>query len=475
MAGEPKTMKRPEIHEHAKILVVDDDQQLLESMGNWLNDLGYQTFLAQDFASAGKFLSSESIDVALVDVRLGTEDGFEILKHCRQHFPNTQVLLMTGYATINTGIDAIRAGAFDLLTKPLIDEELLISINRALSQRQVMQENHQLKVQLDRRFGMENVVGSNAHMEKIYDVVDSVADTRATVLITGESGTGKSLIARAIHQRSDRREAPFVEIACGALPENLLESELFGHVAGSFTGAVSNKQGKFKLADGGTIFLDEIGTASPSLQVKLLRVLQDLEFEQVGGAETHKVNTRVILATNEDLSAAVAEGRFREDLFYRINVINLPLPPLRQRQDDVMTLAEHFLSKYCSETGRSILGFDTAAARAIQNYAWPGNVRELQNVMERAVLLGKSNRITLDDLPTSLTDCLSPVQSAVSPSGKQTLKEAMMGPERQIILQVLREKNWNRSETADQLGVNRTTLYKKMKRLGLDQPNLVAF
>ncbi len=468
-------MKPPEMQNDAKILLVDDDQQLLQSMGSWLTELGFQTFLAHNFESAGKILSNETIHVALVDVRLGPEDGFEILKHCRQHYPNTPVLLMTGYATINTGIDAIRAGAFDLLTKPLIDEELLIAINRVLSQQHVIQENQQLKVQLDRRFGMDNIVGNNVRMEKIFDVIDSVADTRASVLITGESGTGKSLIARAIHQRSDRRDAPFVEIACGALPENLLESELFGHVAGSFTGAIGNKQGKFKLADGGTIFLDEIATASPSLQIKLLRVLQNFEFEQVGGSETHKVNTRVILATNEDMTAAVTEGRFREDLFYRINVINLQLPPLRHRQNDVMTLAEHFLSKFNSEIGRSIFGFETAAVHAIQHYSWPGNVRELQNVIERAVLLGKSSKITVDDLPANLTNCLTPAQSIVSPSGKQTLKEAMEAPERQIILQVLRDNNWNRSETAGQLGVNRTTLYKKMKKLGLDHPNLAAF
>lgn len=468
-------MKRPEIQEDAKILLVDDDQQLLQSMGKWLTELGFQTFLAHNFESAGNFLARETIDVALVDVRLGPEDGFEILKHCRKHYPNTPVLLMTGYATINTGIEAIRAGAFDLLTKPLIDDELLIAINRVLSQQQVIQENHQLKVQLDRRFGMDNIVGTNARMEKIFDVIDSVADTRASVLITGESGTGKSLIARAIHQRSDRRDAPFVEIACGALPENLLESELFGHVAGSFTGAIGNKQGKFKMADGGTIFLDEIATASPSLQVKLLRVLQNFEFEQVGGTETQKINTRVILATNDDLSVAVAEGRFREDLFYRINVINLQLPPLRHRQNDVITLAEHFLSKFSSEIGRPIFGFETAAVQALQHYSWPGNVRELQNIVERAVLLGKSSKITVDDLPANLTNYLAPSPSIASPNGKQTLKEAMEGPERQIILQVLRENNWNRSETADQLGVNRTTLYKKMKRLGLDQPSLVAF
>ena len=279
-------------------------------MGGWLADQGMTVFLAESPSAAERQLGEHQIDVALVDIRLGPDDGFDVLKYCRNHHPDVSVLLMTGYATVDTGIEAIRAGAFDLLTKPLIDDEIMLAIERALSQKQVIKENAELKVQLDERFGMESIVGNDMRMQRIYDVVDSVADTKASVLITGESGTGKTLIARAIHQRSSRRNGPFVEVACGALPENLLESELFGHVAGAFTGAIGNKEGKFKQADGGTIFLDEIATASPSMQVKLLRVLQDLEFEQIGGSETFRVDTRVILATNEDLSVAVREGRF---------------------------------------------------------------------------------------------------------------------------------------------------------------------
>ncbi len=466
-------MKSPQTTPNTRVLLVDDDHHLLHSMADWLNSLGFQTFLSSDLKSAQNWLSCETIDVALVDLRLGSEDGFELLEHCRRHYPALPVLIMTGYATVDTGVEAIRAGAFDLLTKPLIDDELLMSINRALTQQQVINENRNLKSQLDRQFSRQSVIGNDGRMQKIFEVIDSVADTRATVLITGESGTGKSLIARAIHQRSNRRDAPFVEIACGALPENLLESELFGHVAGAFTGATGNKIGKFKQADGGTIFLDEIGTATPGLQVKLLRVLQDFEFEQVGGTETFHVNTRVILATNEDLSQAVAEGRFRQDLYYRINVINLQLPSLRERPNDILTLAEHFLKKFANETGRSVFGFDPAAAQAIQQYSWPGNVRELQNVIERAVLLGKSQKIQLEDLPANITCDVSPVHALPMPRPNQTLKEALEGPERQIILQVLRQNNWNRNATADQLGVNRTTLYKKMKKLGLDDPSLV--
>lgn len=453
-----------------RILLVDDDQHLLQSMGQWLNECGYETRLAQNLASAKQLLESEThFDLALIDLRLGPEDGFDLLDYCKTHSPNTTTILMTGYATVDTGIEAIRAGAFDLVTKPLIDEELLMSIERALSQKEVIAENQRLKTQLDRRFGMENIIGNDVRMQKTFEIIESIADTKATVLITGQSGTGKSLIARAIHQRSDRRNAPFVEIACGALPENLLESELFGHVAGSFTGATGNKEGKFKLADGGTIFLDEIGTASQSLQIKLLRVLQEFEFEQVGGTKTFKVNTRVILATNEDLAQCVADGSFRQDLYYRINVINLQLPSLHQRPTDVPVLIQHFLNKVCEETGKQVDGFDTKAMQALQQYTWPGNVRELQNIVERCVLLCKNRIITVPDLPANVTADLAPMQTIVSdPTRKQTLKEALEGPERQIIYQVLKENNWNRNSTADQLGINRTTLYKKMKRLNLE-------
>src|SRR5205085_5482165 len=308
-------------------------------------------------------------------------DGLDLLPYCREHRPDTTVILITGYGTVETAVEAIRAGAFDFLTKPLIDEELELAIQRALNQREVIEENKTHKAQLDLRFGIETLVGGDARMIKVYDLVESVADTRTTILVTGESGTGKSLLARAIHRQSARRDKPFVEVACGALPETLLESELFGHVAGSFTGATGDKIGKFKLADGGTIFLDEIGTASPGMQVKLLRVLQELEFEPVGGTKTIHTDCRVILATNEDLAKAVAEGRFRQDLYYRVNVINIELPPLRERLSDIPLLAKHFLEEVCKESGRHVHGFSDPALTALQRYRWPGNVRELENVI----------------------------------------------------------------------------------------------
>jgi DNA-binding NtrC family response regulator len=460
----------------ASLILVDDDRHVLHSMADWLREQGYDVDVAAAFAEAVAKIdksaaSGKPYDLVLADIRLDDRDGFEILTHCRTNHPHMTVILLTGYGTVETGIEALRAGAFDLLTKPLIDQELEMSISRALQQRQVVEENRHLRAQLDMRFGLENIIGRDHRMQRIFDVIDSVADTKATVLITGESGTGKSMIARAVHRRSSRHDKPFVEIACGALPETLLESELFGYVAGAFTGAAGDKMGKFKQADRGTIFLDEISTASAAMQVKLLRVLQDFEFEQVGGSKTFKVDTRVILATNENLAQAVAEGRFRQDLYYRINVINVELPALRDRISDIPLLAEHFLANVCEETGKSVTGFTAEAIEALRRYRWPGNVRELQNVVERAVLLGKGERIGVNDLPASLA---AAAPTAVASSTGCTLKEALEGPERQIILEVLESNNWNRNVTAEQLGINRTTLYKKMKRLGLEETRQLA-
>ncbi|HAO00074.1 MAG TPA: sigma-54-dependent Fis family transcriptional regulator [Planctomycetaceae bacterium] len=454
----------------ARLLLVDDDRNLLESMGDWLRGRGFVVDEAATVAIACRMLERERFDAAVVDLRLNDGDGFDVLAVARRVQPECSVLLMTGYGTVETGIEALRAGAFDLLTKPLIDQELELALDRALRQKKVLEENHSLRAQLDERFGLENIVGHDVRMTRLFEVMQSVADTRATILITGESGTGKSLVARAIHRLSNRRDRPFVEVACGALPETLLESELFGHVQGSFTGATGNKVGKFAQADGGTLFLDEIGTASAALQVKLLRVLQEFQFEPVGGTQTISVDTRVVLATNENLEQAVADGRFRQDLFYRINVINLELPPLRERISDIPSLAEHFLKQVAREAGKAVDGFDADAMSAMQQYRWPGNVRELQNVVERAVLLGRDRQVRLTDLPTHLTRGV-PVATGPRPPVSLTLREALEGPERQIILQSLKEHGWNRNATAESLGINRTTLYKKMKRLGLECPH----
>ena len=453
------------------LLLVDDDRQVLASMADWLREQGYQLDTAGSQAAAIAAIDRRTYDLILADIRLADGDGFELLAYARKKHPNTAVIMITGYGTVESAVEAIRAGAFDFLTKPLIDEELEMAIERALNQQRVLEENKNLKAQLDLRFGLENVVGHDHRMLKIYDIIDSVADTKATVLITGESGTGKSMIARAIHRRSSRRDKPFIELACGALPETLLESELFGHVVGAFTGASVDKLGKFMQADTGTIFLDEISTASPGMQVKLLRVLQDFEFEQVGGSKTFSVDARVILATNEDLGRAVADGRFRQDLYYRINVINIELPSLRERISDIPLLAGHFLQRVTQDCHKNVQGFTEEAMEALQRYQWPGNVRELQNVIERAVLLGKSDTIGMADLPVNVT---SGVPVAVDPMSSPTLKQALSNPERQIILSMLEANHWNRHATAEALGINRTTLYKKMKRLNLEEPRGVG-
>lgn len=452
--------------EKPTLLLVDDDRHILESMSDWLREQGYLVDTARSVDEGRKLLARKSYSVAIVDVRLSDGDGYELLAACRQCDARLPVILITGYGTVEAAVEAVRAGAFDFLTKPLIDDELQMAIERALNQRKVIEENEQLKQQLDLRFGIDSIVGHHHRMQKVFDLIESVADTKATVLITGESGTGKSMVARAIHRRSPRRDGPFVEVACGALPDTLLESELFGHVAGAFTGATGERIGKFRQANGGSIFLDEIGTATPGLQVKLLRVLQEFEFEPVGGTETYHVDTRVILATNEDLADLVAAGRFRQDLYYRVNVINIELPPLRERLSDIPLLAQSFLQMVCRDAGKPLMAFTDEALAALQRYRWPGNVRELQNVVERAVLLSKGTRLGLEDLPRSLS-AGAPLPSA-EPLGQQTLKQALEAPERQIILDVLEANGWNRQLTAQQLGINRTTLYKKMKRLGLE-------
>lgn len=447
------------------LLIVDDDAPILESMAEYLREQKYRVEVARDYEQAVDRLANIPFAVVITDVCLEDKDGLDLLRYVRENHTEAETILITGYGSIENAVEAIRLGAFDYLTKPLLGDELLLSIRRALSQRELVVENQSLKAQLDMRFGLESLIGHDYRMLKVFDLIDSVADTRTTVLITGESGTGKTLCARAIHRRSSRRDKPFVEVACGALPETLLESELFGHKAGSFTGAISDKMGKFQQADEGTIFLDEIATSTAGLQVKLLRVLQDMEFEPVGGTETHRVDARLILATNRDLTEMVEKGEFRQDLYYRINVVVIDLAPLRDRIGDIPLLAEHFLQDFREQTGRKVRGFSDEAMTLLQSYRWPGNVRELENVVERAVVLGKQQTITAEDLPAVLK------QGGIVPLlpvGQRTLKQALEVPERRILLETLEACHWNRQQTAESLGINRTTLYKKMKRLGLE-------
>ncbi|MCP4174444.1 MAG: sigma-54-dependent Fis family transcriptional regulator [Fuerstiella sp.] len=450
------------------LLVVDDDRHIQNAMADYLRGLGHRTETASSAEEAIERMQEFPFEVVVCDVNLPDKDGFELLQWTRENTPDSAVILLTGFGTIESAVEAIRMEAFDYLTKPVIDEELNLSIERAISQRQILQENQQLKARLQEKHGLSNIIGKDYKMLRMFELIESVADTRTTVLILGESGTGKTMTARSIHQLSNRADKPFVEVACGSLPETLLETELFGHVAGAFTGANHDKIGKFLQADGGTLFLDEIATASPQLQVKLLRVLQEREFEPVGGNETHKVDVRLVLATNQDLEESVRRGEFREDLYYRINVITLTQPSLRERLGDIPLLLDHYLKQFNLQTGRSIEGVDEAAMHAMQQYQWPGNVRELVNVIERAVVLCKSDRITLGDLPEKLfTE--NELQSNIETNlGGASLKKALTTPERQLIVQALESNGWNRQNTAKSLGINRTTLYKKMKKYDID-------
>jgi two-component system response regulator AtoC len=435
MSADPEQAERPK----GRVLIIDDDRIILDSLSEFLRLEGYEVGGATNVPEALEGMARSPYNVVITDVNMPESDGFELLRIVRQRYPEVVVIMITGYGTIESAVEAIKMGAYDYLTKPIIDDEIRLVVERALNQQALVREVHTLRRQLDDRFGLDSIVGHDYKMLKIFDLVEAVADSKVTLLIQGDSGTGKSLVARVIHHRSDRRDKPFIEVSCGALPETLLESELFGHVRGAFTGAVSSKEGKFKAADGGTLFLDEISTASPGLQVKLLRALQDRQFEPVGSNKTETVDVRVILATNVDLEKEVAEGRFRQDLFYRINVVNITLPTLSERIGDIPLLAHSFLKRYCAQMNKEGLDFTDETIECLQRYHWPGNVRELENAIERAVVLTKGRQIRVDDLP----------------------------PKR-IIEAALRAHGWNRQLTAQALEINRTTLYKKMKRYKLD-------
>ena len=459
------------------ILIIDDDQIVADSLAAFFTQEGCSTHVAYNPTAAIAELKNTPYQIVLTDLNLPGMTGIELLRHIKANHPATAVILLTGYAAIETAVEALRIGAVDFLTKPVVDDELRLALQRALQQHEVLKENSTLRSRIssytNSPHNLDNIVGTDPRMRQIFETIAAVAPSRTTVLMSGESGVGKSLIAGTIHQASPRANKPYIELSCGSIPETLLESELFGHVKGSFTGAHADKQGKFLAADGGTLFLDEINSASPAMQLKLLRVLQERKFEPVGSNETVTVDVRVVLASNQPLEALVASGDFRQDLYYRINVVQIEVPPLRQRTTDLLDLAHHFLDQQSKELDRHFVGFTDQAIELLKNYTYPGNVRELSNIIERAAVLSKGQTITADDLPPHLQETQTPPlpisnSNTTTQWTPMTLTDALRDPERQIILAALTANDWNRTATAQILDINRTTLYKKMKTLGID-------
>ena len=466
--------------DHPRVLIIDDDPIVADSLAQFYCAEGcravsvYSPSAALHELAQAAQSTSGAYQVAICDINLPEMGGLDLLREIMKKHRQIAVIMLTGYGTVELAVQALRLGAVDFLTKPVVDDELRIGLERALRHHELKRENTTMRSRLEHTFGLGNMIGSDHRMCKIYETVHAVANSRTTVLMTGESGVGKSMIANAIHQESNRQAKPYVELACGSIPETLLESELFGHVKGAFTGAHADKVGKFLAADGGTLFLDEINSASPGMQLKLLRVLQERKFEPVGSNETIEVDVRVILASNQPLEDLVAAGTFRQDLYYRINVVKIEMPPLRDRVSDIPTLAEHFLEAQSSELGRQFTGFSSEAIDALRRYSYPGNVRELSNIIERAAVLSRTQTIGLEDLPSHVLEVDSaPIQLSQFTENDRafkmtTLSDAMQAPERRVIFLTLEGCNWNRQHTADVLGINRTTLYKKMKLLGID-------
>ncbi len=440
-----------------KILVVDDEAIVRESLRDWLSDAGYQVLTAENGPKALAIIETERMGIVIADLVMPGIDGIELMKRAKENQPNIEVIIITAYGSIPTAIAAMKEGAYDYIEKPFCPERVELLVKKLAEHQELVEENLSLRQRLEDHYRFENIIAKSSKMQRVIEVIKIVAKSNATVLITGESGTGKELVARAIHSQSHRQGKPFVAVSCAALPESLLESELFGHEKGSFTGAYAQKKGKFEFANRGTLFLDEVGEMSANIQVHLLRVLEEKEFTRVGGNEPIKVDVRVISATNKDLKRAIATGEFREDLYYRLNVVTIELPPLRERKEDVPLLAQHFLNKFALENQKEITGFSPEATEFLLGYDWPGNVRELENAIERAVILAKDSLITVADLPQ---ENISLARSA--PIGKK-LKEA----EKNHILMVLSETGGNYSEAARTLGITRMTLYNKAREYGL--------
>jgi len=452
------------------VLIIDDEEEIRESIEMLLTSEGLSTDTAATGEEGLRKIEENHYDVALLDLMLPGKSGMEVQKDIKRIDPTLPVVIITAMGAIEAAVTAIKEGSFDYVTKPWNNEKLLVIVQNAVKQRVLASENIQLRRALKERFGYSNIVGKSEKILSVLDLVTQIAPSRSTILIQGESGTGKELIAKAIHIKSARADKPFVPVNSGSMPVDLLESTLFGHVRGAFTSAISAKKGLFEVADTGTIFFDEIGTISLETQAKLLRVIQEREFMRLGGIDTIKVDTRIITATNVDLRKLVEEGRFREDLFYRLNVINIQVPPLRERKEDIPSLVEFFTKKYCDENSKPLYRFSSEAMKVLMDYHWPGNVRELENVVERAVVLSQGDVIGRDLLPDSITSPSSrfATLSSFDLSRESSLFDIIDSFERRVIIEMLEQTGWSQTEAADNFRVPLSTLNQKIKRHGIE-------
>jgi len=452
----------------SQILILDDEKNYLLLLEAMLSDAGYGVTALDDPETGMAFLDESEVDVVVTDMKMPKMTGQQVLEHVKRNYPYVPVLIMTAFGSIEGAVEAMRLGAFDYITKPFANDELLLTMEKAARFAAAQRENLLLRQSLEDRFMAENIVGRGKAMQRVLEMVAKAAPTRSTVLITGESGTGKELVAKAIHYASPRKNAPFVSVNCMALASGVLESELFGHEKGSFTGAVARKRGRFEMAHEGTIFLDEIGELSGELQVKLLRVIQERKFERVGGSEPIEVDIRILAATNRNLAEAVANGSFREDLFYRLNVVHITMPPLRERREDIPILVAHFLDRYSTENNKKFRGFTPDAMDYLTAYEWPGNVRQLQNVVERCVVLASSELLGVEDLPGEIRDEESQYKSAVDLLPVTiNLNETLEKIEAALIRRALARTNFVQVKAAEMLGVSKSLLQYKLKKYKL--------
>jgi DNA-binding NtrC family response regulator len=458
-----------------RVLIVDDESTLRTALFRIFDRKGYSVVTANKAEEAkALMLSDQTIDLALVDLNLPDADGIELMSQIKTAHGDCQVIILTGHGTIESAVRATQKGAFHFITKPFSMDELVGLVEKALAHKKLQHENHQLRSELHRKYHFDQIIGQSESIKAVLNLVERVSDSDSTILVTGESGTGKELIARAIHYNSPRSEHPFVAINCGAIPSELLESELFGHVKGAFTGAIANRVGRFEMADCGTIFLDEIGDLEPALQVKLLRALQERSFEPVGGTKSVQINVRVIAATNKNLEDLVVTGRFREDLFYRLNVIPMTVPALRERKTDIPLLLSHFIDHFNKTKGKRLTSIAADALECLCNYQWPGNIRELENLIERVAILKGQGQVDINDLPAkyriSATSSENDIASFQIPDNGMDFNSAVDNFENALILRALEKTGWNRNQAALLLKLNRTTLVEKIKKKGLRPP-----